>query len=184
MRTTDVDILLVPGWTGSGPDHWQSRWAVKLTTARRVEQADWDRVDKQQWTACLLAAIARATKPVVLVAHSCGVPTVVHAASQMTLHAVAGAFLVATPSEAACAALPGMDPAFTPYPRSLLPFPSMLIASRNDEHCAYDDAQALADAWGSSLIDAGDSGHINTASGHGPWPDGAMRLGVFLRQLG
>ncbi|MEE8098948.1 MAG: alpha/beta hydrolase, partial [Hyphomicrobium sp.] len=34
MRTTDVDILIVPGWLGSGPDNWQSRWVRNLKTAK------------------------------------------------------------------------------------------------------------------------------------------------------
>jgi predicted alpha/beta hydrolase family esterase len=42
MKAADADILIVPGVNGSGPDHWQTRWERKLSTARRVEQADWD----------------------------------------------------------------------------------------------------------------------------------------------
>jgi uncharacterized protein len=183
MRTTDVDILLIPGWTGSGPDHWQSRWLAKLSTSRLVAQHDWDVVDRESWTARVFEAVDASIKPVILVAHSCGVPTVVHAAPWMDAQKIAGAFLVATPSEIACAQIPNMDPTFTPYPRKPLPFPSLLVASRNDEHCPFDEAEALAAAWGATLVDSGDAGHLNTASGHGPWPDGAMRFGLFLRQL-
>lgn len=182
MRTSDVDILMVPGWTGAGPEHWQTRWASRLKTARRVEQDDWDRVDKEKWTGRLVETVEAARRPVVLVAHSCGVPTVVHAAPRLT--GVVGAFLVAPPSEAACTALPDMDPQFIPFPRVYLPFPSVLVASRNDQHCPFATAEQFAAAWGSLLIDAGEAGHINTESGHGPWPDGAMRLGLFLQQLG
>ena len=49
MRTSDVDILIVPGLTGSGPDHWQTRWQERLKTARRVEQDDWDRPQRAAW---------------------------------------------------------------------------------------------------------------------------------------
>ena len=184
MRAADVDILMVPGWTGSGPDHWQTRWEAKLKTARRVHQENWHVVDQSQWTNRLLETIAFATRPVVLVAHSCGVPTVVHAAPRIMDGKVIAAFLVAPASEAASQGIPGMDPAFTPYPRDLLPFPSLLVASRTDEHCAYDAAGDMALAWGSTLVDAGDAGHLNTASGHGPWPEGVMRLATFLQQLG
>lgn len=184
MRTFDVDILIVPGWTGSGPDHWQSRWERRLRHARRVEQDDWETVDLTKWTARLLEAVAEATKPVLLVAHSCGVVTIAHAASRFPDDKVVGGFLVAPPSETAAATIPGIDPAFLTYPRDPLPFPSLLIASRNDPHCSIDDAGDLALAWGSALIDAGDAGHINTASGHGPWPEGALKFGQFLKQLG
>ena len=184
MRSADCEILIIPGWTGSGPDHWQSRWETRLKTARRVRQDDWDIVDTTKWTSRLLEAIAVAVKPVVLVAHSCGVTTVVHAAPRIVDAKVVGAFLVAPPSEAAAMRIPGMDPAFTPYPRDTLPFPSLLVASRTDEQCAYVDAGDMARAWGSTLVDAGDAGHINTASGHGPWPEGVTRLAGLLQQLG
>lgn len=184
MRTFDTDILIVPGWTNSGPNHWQTRWQARLKTARRVEQDDWDTVDLAKWTGCLVAAVEAATKPIVLIAHSCGVPTVAHAAPRFPEGRVVGAFLVAPGGESQTAAIPGMDPAFTPYPREPLPFPSLLIASSNDPYCTPAEAGDMALAWGSLLIDAGDAGHINTESGHGPWPEGAMRFGWFLKQLG
>jgi uncharacterized protein len=184
MRTFDVDILIVPGWTNSGPDHWQTRWESRLKTARRVEQANWEQPNKKAWTDAVLKSVAASTKPVVLVAHSCGVPTVVHAAQRLHDDRVVGAFLVAPPSEAALAEFPGMDPTFAPYPRDPLPFPSLVVASRNDIFCPYDEAGEMALDWGSTLVDAGDVGHLNSASGHGPWPEGAMRFGWFLKQLG
>ena len=30
--------LILPGWQGSGPDHWQTHWQRLLPDARRVEQ--------------------------------------------------------------------------------------------------------------------------------------------------
>ena len=184
MRLSDVDILLIPGWTNAGADHWITRWQARLKTSRRIEQADWDRPNLQRWTATLMAAIDTAEKPVVLVAHSCGVPTIAHSAAKLHDDRVIGAFLVAPESEGVTAAIPGIDPAFVPYPRDPLPFPSLLVASRNDAHCPYDDAGDMALNWGSTLVDAGEAGHIDTASGHGPWPEGAMRFGWFLKQLG
>jgi uncharacterized protein len=184
MRTFDVDILIVPGWTNSGPDHWQTRWQSRLQTSRRVEQADWERPHRKLWTDALLDAVGSATKPVVIIAHSCGVATVVHAAANLHDDRVIGAFLVAPASESAMAKISGVDPEFVPLPRDPLPFPSLLVASRNDPHCAYDAAGDMALDWGSTLVDAGDAGHLNTASGHGPWPEGAMRFGWFLKQLG
>lgn len=183
MRTSDVDILIVPGLTGSGPDHWQTRWQARLKTARRVEQDNWDRPDRKRWTGRLVEAVAASSRPVLLVAHSCGATTVVHAAAQLPPGRVVGAFLVAPPSERASAAIDVIDRTFVPYPRDPLPFPSLVVASRNDEHCTWDEAGELALAWGSMLVDAGEAGHINTASGHGPWPEGALRLGTFLRAL-
>lgn len=185
MRAADVDILLQPGWTGAGPDHWMTRWQARLKTARRIEQDDWDIVDRAKWTGRLLEAIAAATRPVLLVAHSCGVSTIAHAAPHINggKRQVIGAFLVAPASETATKAIPHMDPSFTPFPRDPLPFPSLLVASRNDDFCSFEDAGDLALAWGSDLLDAGESGHLNSASGHGPWPEGVLRLATFLQRL-
>jgi len=37
-------------------------------------------------------------------------------------------------------------------------------------------ATQFAQAWGSSLVDAGDAGHLNTVAGYGPWPAGERIL--------
>ena len=79
MKVKDADILIVPGYTNSGPDHWQSRWQAKLSTARRVEQAEWSKPVREDWTARVAEAVNAARNPVVLVAHSLGIPTALHA---------------------------------------------------------------------------------------------------------
>lgn len=190
LRVSDVDILIVPGWTNSGPDHWQSRWQRRLPHARRVEQAEWERPLCADWVANLRAAVAGAARPVVLVAHSCGVSAVVHAAQQMARESVAGAFLVAPPDlEAVSGDEPGSgwlagEGGFGAVPTAPLPFPSMLVASQNDPFVTIERAREMALDWGSDFADAGQSGHINTASGHGPWPEGLLKLGQLMKRLG
>ena len=83
MKTSEADILIVPGWSSSGPGHWQSRWERNLPTARRVEQDDWINPDKDAWVGRLIERIAEAQRPVVLIAHSLGVATVAHAAAKL-----------------------------------------------------------------------------------------------------
>lgn len=183
MRTSDCDLLIVPGLDGSGPDHWQSRWEAKLSTARRVEQESWSRPDAHAWTARLVKAVEAAERPVVLVAHSLGVVTAARSAPLLPPGRVRGAFLVCPPDVDRPDVVPGLDPAFAPLPRDPLPFPSVLVASRTDPYCAYERADDVAAAWGSVLVDAGESGHVNVESGHGPWPEGLMRLAGFLRNL-
>jgi len=73
MRTSDCDILIIPGFTNSGPDHWQSRWERQLSTARRVEQASWDEPKRSEWVARVITEVKRSRRPVVLVAHSLAV---------------------------------------------------------------------------------------------------------------
>lgn len=191
MRTSDVDLLIVPGWSSSGADHWQSRWERNLSTARRVEQDDWIRPDKRRWVERLIAEVSASTRPAVLVAHSLGVAAVVHAASELHEGRVAGAFLVAPADVDHAGEWPvtqgeifsSCESGFAPLPEAPLPFPAVVVASSNDPYCRLERAERLAAAWGARLIEAGAAGHINTHSGHGPWPEGLLHLGGFLKQL-
>src|SRR5215217_6748372 len=97
MKTSDCDILSVPGLTNSGDDHWQSRWERQLKTARRVDQDDWDNPVKADWIAQIVEDVIKAEKPVVLVGHSLGVIAIAAAAPLLPAGKVHGAFLVGMP---------------------------------------------------------------------------------------
>jgi predicted alpha/beta hydrolase family esterase len=182
MKTADADLLIVPGLGDSDPDHWQSRWQSKLSTARRVTQNDWDLPDRDLWVETLVETVATCRRPVVLIAHSLGVLAVVHAAWAFKPQSVAGAFLVAPPDldrEGKLDVLAG----FAPMPRLPLPFPATLVGSDTDPYCSPERSFEFAQAWGAAFVNAGDAGHINVASGHGPWPEGLMRFAGFLSRL-
>jgi predicted alpha/beta hydrolase family esterase len=183
MKTSDCDILIVPGYENSGADHWQSRWERQLSTARRIEQESWDEPDKDAWIERIVHDVSQAKLPVVLVGHSLGVVAISHAAPLLDPGKVQGAFLVGLPDVERPDFMPAIDRSFAPIPRDPLPFPSVLVASRTDPHCDYAKAEDVAYAWGSAIVDAGDAGHINTDSGHGPWPEGLMRFAGFLKRL-
>lgn len=182
MKVSEADILIVPGYTNSGPDHWQTRWENKIRTARRVEQAEWSKPVREDWVKRMVEEVNASSKPVVIVAHSLGVPTAVHAIPEFRKK-IAGAFFVAPPEVDNPDIRPKHLMTFGPYPRDPLPFPSMTVASRNDPFGSYEHADELANAWGSFLLDAGESGHINAESGHGPWPEGTMVFAEFMKHL-
>jgi len=184
MRVSDLDILILPGLGGSGPDHWQSRWAQKLSTARLVEQTDWLQPNRDDWVRSMLREIESADRPVALVGHSLGSLAAASAIAGSPPGKVAAAFLVAPPDLDSAALQPGLvDPAFKEKaPQAALGVPGVIVASRNDAFADYSYAERLALLWGLELADAGDAGHINAESGHGPWPEGLMRLaGLFSR---
>ena len=194
MRIADVEILIIPGWSSSGPEHWQTRWERSLKTARRVEQKDWYNPSRESWVARIRAECAAAQKPVVLVAHSLGVIAAVAALTDAPaiVPLVVGAFLVAPADVDNARDWPVTegqmfnpeDSGFLPVPTAKLPCAAMLIGSATDPYCRAERARTLAAAWGAKLVEAGDNGHINAKSGHGPWPDGLLQLGSFLRSLG
>jgi uncharacterized protein len=187
MRASEANILVIPGLGGSGPDHWQSRWEAKIPAVRRVVQADWEHPELAAWRARIVEEVERAARPVILVAHSLGVLAAVHAAPLLvkgeSSGKVKGGFLVAPPSGKALAKMDALDPAFLSLPGNSLPFPALVIASRDDPFSSFADSEDLARALGAELLDAGFSGHINSESGHGPWPEGVMRFAGFLKTL-
>ena len=183
MRSSDVDILFAPGFGGAGPGHWMTRWGAKLSTGRKIEQADWDRPMRRPWVESVADAVAAATRPVVLVGQGLGALAIAHAAEHFSDGEVKGAFLVAPPMERALAEQDAIDPALAATPRSPLPFPAVIVASRSDPNADYADSEMVAQNWGARLLDAGDAGGIDEASGHGPWPEGLMSFAGFLRGL-
>ncbi|HEY3148332.1 MAG TPA: alpha/beta hydrolase [Dongiaceae bacterium] len=168
-------VLIIPGLGGSGPDHWQSRWQARLRDARRVDQADWDKPDRADWIARLDDAVARSKQPPTLVAHSlsCALVACWAATHKRPVHA---ALLVAPADIESDAHTPPEAHLFRPLPMTRLPFPAIVVASRDDPYVAFERAIAMARAWGAELVDAGQAGHINAASGYSEWPDGEKLL--------
>ena len=62
------NVLLLPGWENSGPQHWQSLWESRHGYLR-VEQHDWIKPLRGDWVARLEDVILTCDEPVVLVAH-------------------------------------------------------------------------------------------------------------------
>ncbi len=182
MKISEAAILILPGLGNSGSDHWQRRWAGRMETARIVEQAEWDRPQLGPWIETIHREIIMSTRPLVLVAHSLAVSAVVHTAQRLKDTKVRGAFLVSPPDHEDEAIPPEASP-FGHVPRDPLPFPSMLVASTNDPLLGVERAVDMASAWGSDLHFAGEAGHINAASGHGPWPEGLLMFTRLMQRL-
>lgn len=180
-----ASVLMLPGWTNSGPEHWQSHWERAHPEYRRVEQTNWDAPTPEDWLPTIGKAIDQAAPPVVLVAQSLGCIAAVAWARQAkpaSIARVAGAFLVA-PADVERKDAGRVVRRWRPIPLVRLPFPSVVVASRTDPYAAFARSEQFAAAWGSTLIDLGDGGHINTASGHGPWPEGHQMLMDFIGHI-
>ncbi len=178
------DFLILPGRDNAGPDHWQSQWQASLPNMTRVEQDEWIAPRFAPWAARLDECAALASRPVVLIAHSLGTSLIMHWAHQADRRAVAGAFMVA-PSDRGPAdiwAAAGQS-GFAPMRLDPLPFPSMVLAARNDPYVAFDRATLFAAAWGSDLVDMGEAGHMGDADQLGVWPQGLVHFGAFLGAL-
>lgn len=180
-------ILLVPGLHGSGPGHWQTVWEEDLPDCSTVALGRTEDPHRNTWINNLNLAIHQAGRPVVLVAHSLGCLAVAWWArfeqrewmQRGAAAPVVGALLVAPP-EVDFFPLDDRVARFSPTPTEPLPFASRLIASRNDPWMGFHTAKALARRWGSTLVDAGEAGHINAESGLGAWSFGQEQLAILL----
>jgi predicted alpha/beta hydrolase family esterase len=168
-------VLILPGWQNSGPTHWQSRWEAAHGYVR-VQQHDWQQPLRGDWLMQLEEAVLKCAAPAVLVAHSLGcIQVAAWAAHSQNTHRVKAALLVA-PGDVEREEMRALLPGWAPIERQRLPFKSVLVASRDDPHCAFEKGQSLARDWSAELVDIGKAGHINADSGLGDWPQGHALL--------
>ena len=183
----DLSVLILPGLGGAGEDHWQTYWQKAFPGFKRVQQDNWEQPDYADWSPRLTEAVMQSEHPVVLVAHSLGTSLTMRWSFDQPALArkVAGAFLVAPTDRDMFDAKPGGSPVrgFGHMILKRLPFPSAVVASRDDDRVSFGRAEIFAAAWGSTLVDAGDLGHIGSAAQLGYWPFGLFWFGQFVASL-
>lgn len=172
-------LVIVPGWRNSGPGHWQSLWAQRLSYTVRVEMTedDWQRPRRSVWLQAIARTILAQPGPVVVAAHSLGCIATTHLPSEVTRR-IRGALLVAP----ADPERRGVLSDFAPVPYQPLPYRSVVVASTNDPFCPIRTAGAYARSWGSEVVRLQNAGHINTESGHGEWPLGLSLLQSLMAE--
>ncbi len=179
-NTTEPTVVIVPGLRDHVEKHWQTLLAGRLTEAGRsvriVPPLTQDGLRCDARVADLQEVVSQVDGPVVFVAHSAGVLITVHWALKHRAD-VRGA-LLATPPDFDTP-LPQGYPTpqalhgngWTPVPRTPLPFPSIVATSDNDPLAAAERASGLGREWGSRVVELGEVGHLNPASGYGTWPE-------------
>ncbi|MDN3922954.1 RBBP9/YdeN family alpha/beta hydrolase [Roseateles violae] len=172
---TRATVLIVPGLRDAVPQHWQTLLAPKLERVVTVPPMGREDLDCARRVAAIEAAARAIDGPIVVVAHSGGCIMLAHWAQQSRrpVHAA----LLATPPDFETPMPEGYPEiaalragGWLPVPREPLPFRSLVAASRNDPLGTYERIAALAADWGSELLDLGEVGHLNPASGYGDWP--------------
>jgi predicted alpha/beta hydrolase family esterase len=170
-------IVIVHGYDGSGPGHWQ-RWLQAELHQRGVpvvlpELPDPAAPQKDAWVWALNDVVATAHgKPVTFVCHSLGCWALDHLFAARGPRGVRAALLVAPPSPYLL---------FEPVD-SFLPPPcrreawaeiaagTLLVGSDNDEFTSTEEFADIARALGVDWMIMPGAGHFNIASGYGPWP--------------
>ena len=156
--------FIIPGYQGSGPDHWQTWIENKQPNFHRIHQKDWNNPNLTEWAATIDKSIADYNpEEVVLVAHSLGCLTVAEWVKNYNRR-VKAALLVAPP-DAEIVKQKISDKLINDEPVVQFPFRTTLVASSNDPWISLDKASFYAKSWGSEFVNIGEAGHINTRGG-------------------
>lgn len=176
--TRTVPTVVLPGWHGSGPGHWQTwlgeQLAANVRETRRPDFADVDRPDLADWRQALRDSLAGLPADGYdVVAHSLGsVLWLHHVADPGDCPRAARVMLVAPPSPHS--AFPETAEFFPP-PMDIDTVRrgadgTVLVAGDNDPYLP----EGIADAYGrplkmaTTVIENG--GHLNIEAGYGEWP--------------
>lgn len=183
--TQNPTILIIPGLRDHVEQHWQTLLAKELPHCVTVPPLEQDKLSCQARLDAMDRALDNIDGPVLIVAHSAGCMMVAHWALRRS-RPILGA-LLAAPADVETqmpAGYPAKDVlaanGWTPIPRQRLPFPTILAASSNDPLTQLDRARGFAQDWGSQLVELGPVGHLNPASGHGPWPESKQLMQDLL----
>ena len=169
---TSIQTFVIPGFAGSPESHWQHIWAEERPHARMIQQENWYFPQLEAWAARLERELLAAGEGAYLVAHSLGCILTARIGEGPAAHKVRGALLVAPGDLEVTEQLhPGLI-RFGSMPEKTLPFPSVLLGSRNDTYMSEQRARHFAACWGAHYVDMGCVGHINLASGFGRFERG------------
>jgi uncharacterized protein len=168
-------FLILHGYEGSGPDHWQSWLARRLADAgERVAYPDLPDPFTPSLPAWRDALAAELRGGETVVAHSLAcILWLHHCAAPVAGDAAARVLLVAPPSPAGAP-----DPIRSFFPVALDPAPVAAAATETRLVCSNDDGycpEGAALLYGEPLALPVDllagAGHVNPAAGFGPWPE-------------
>ncbi len=185
---TEKSTLIIPGYRGSEDAHWQTWMESQILGSKRIHQ-NWEQPVLANWSTNIARALTDLSSPAWLIAHSFGCLAAIIATVENP-EKVAGLMLVA-PADPERFDQSGVkrwhgigasESVRAQIPIHALPVQSLLIASDNDPWMQASKSQLWGECWGSHTFTMKDAGHINTASGFGPWPDGLKLFNYFKSQ--
>ena len=172
-----IHTVIVPGVGGSEHDHWQSWLQRQLKSCSRVQQQDWNKPILHEWVEQFIKKVQSIQEPIQIVAHSFGCLTTVAALAQHPElnQNIKNLVLVAPANPArfgdAGFARESQNDYQQYFHQVKLQVPTQMIISENDPWLNFQDALQLAKAWKIRPKNLGQVGHINVASGFGPFPE-------------
>ena len=172
-----MHTIIVPGVGGSDYDHWQSWLQRQMLSCSRVQQHDWNHPVLNLWVNNFVDTVTKAQQPIQVIAHSFGCLTSVAALNEHPeLNKKIKKLILVAPANPARFGEQGFARDsindYSAYFHQLkLKVPCDMLISENDPWLNFEDAQQLAKAWNLRPHNLGQVGHINVASGFGPFPE-------------
>ena len=162
----------IPGLRNSNEEHWQTLFENEdPINFYRVQQHNWEQPDCETWIDEIELSLSKFDhSQLILIGHSIGCIAIIKWFEKYGHH-IKGA-LLAAPSDSEREGYPNYITGFTPIPTTLLPFPSVVVASNNDHVTLLERSEFFAQSWGSKMIILRDAGHIEPKSGFGYWQKG------------
>ncbi|MBE2314979.1 alpha/beta fold hydrolase [Solirubrobacter sp. CPCC 204708] len=158
--------LILHGYQGSGPGHWQSWLAGRLrsgeATVHFPDLPDADHPQLDAWLDALEREMDQFAEPPVVVCHSLACVLWLHHVERGGKPAER-VLLVAPPSRAG---VPEALEPFFPVP-DVRPGNARLVCAENDPYCPEGAANVFT-GLPTDVLPA--QGHINPEAGYGPWP--------------
>lgn len=172
-------FLILHGWQGSGPDHWQTWLAERLTAAGeevhypRLPDPDFPDVDA--WSTAMHEAYGAMGGDRTVVCHSLGCLLWVREAWAIPeIDRPADRVLLVTPP---CPVTP-IPAAASFYPTPFEPAAvraaareTRVVATDNDPYCPTGAARSFAAPLELPVDLLPGAGHVNPEAGFGPWPN-------------
>lgn len=172
-----LHTLIVPGVGGSEYEHWQSWLERQLDHHSRVEQHDWRHPKLEDWVQQCAQSLIMAPSSIQIVAHSFGCLTSVATLAQHpSLASKVKKMILVAPANPQRFDVDGFatehSASLADYFLQLKPkVNTKMLISENDPWFEYQDVLKLAQTWQVSTCNMGQVGHINVASGFGPFPE-------------
>lgn len=170
-------FLILHGWQGSGPDHWQTWLAERLAAAgedvRYPDLPDPDYPDASEWATAIRAELEAMDGDRTVVCHSLACLLWAREAATIAESGpVDRVLLVAPPCPVT--PIPGVKDL---YPAPLDPdavarsaHEARVVGSDRDPYCPAGHERSFARPLGLPIDVLEGVGHINPESGFGPWP--------------
>ena len=176
MLTREATVLIVPGLRDHVPEHWQTLLASRLPRVRCVAPMGRDNLDCAARVEAIERQAASIDGPIILVAHSrrrysdraLGAADQAQRQGRIAGDAAGLRAAVARmdiPRWKRCGRAAGFS---RRAGRSHFQASSPRAATIRSR--ASSSVAAMARQWGSRLVDLGEVGHLNPASGYGDWP--------------